>query len=143
MFLRSTSAVKPMTCVWLGHAWTCFCPTSCLSTSYNDIHCSGLQSSTKKQVLHAVNCHAFESALYAVSAHVLKGGLHAYLLTRSRAEGEGSEGGLQNKKPQRLAEWPCMSRKRSRLYAGSASYLYQHSNQQHFQCSTNDRSSHM
>jgi len=47
-------------------------------------------------------------------------------LTRSRAEGEGSEGGLQNKKPQRLAEWPCMSKKRSRLYAGSASYLYQH-----------------
>jgi len=41
---------------------------------------------------------------------------------------------LQNKKPQRLAEWPCMSKKMSRLYAGSASYLYQHPNQQHFQC---------
>lgn len=29
-----------------------------------------------------------------------------YLLTRSRAAGEGSLGGLQNRKPVRLAEWP-------------------------------------
>ena len=64
--------------------------------------------------------------VYAVSMHVLRGGLLHHLLTRSKAEGEGSEGGLQNKKPQRLAEWPCMSKNMSRLYAGSSSYLYQH-----------------
>ncbi len=35
--------------------------------------------------------------LYAVSVHVLKGGLRAYLLTRSKAEGRGLRGGCRTR----------------------------------------------